>query len=41
MAMLFEKVYVIPTIASMRTTYKGDQQQSLTHFWIHLGGENA
>lgn len=25
MAMLLEKVYVIPTIASVRTTYKGDQ----------------
>ncbi len=30
MAMLLEKVYVIPTIASMRTTYKGDQYTVLT-----------
>jgi hypothetical protein len=30
MAMLLEKVYVIPTIESARTTYKGDQYTVLT-----------
>jgi hypothetical protein len=30
MAMLLEKVYVIPTIESVRTTYKGDQSTVLT-----------
>ena len=36
MAMLLEKVYVIPTIESVRTTYKGDQYTVLTPEYVDI-----